>query len=90
MSAHPMAIAAARVLNARASEACNTDVEDGWKVYGDEYIKDADAALNAAGAYALLKVLEAVCNETRHPDYDWPLCLAREVSAAIAAAKGEQ
>jgi hypothetical protein len=40
--------AAARVLNARASEACCIDEEDSWKIYGNDYIEDAEAALNAA------------------------------------------
>ena len=40
--------AAAKALCRQASIACNVDFDDNWKVYGDEYIADATAALNAA------------------------------------------
>lgn len=46
---------------------------------------EADARLVAA-APELLAALQAVAEQTRHPDYDWPVCLSREVSAAIAKA----
>ncbi|QJC75458.1 hypothetical protein [Stenotrophomonas maltophilia] len=45
--------AAARALCRRASEAFNVDFEDNWKIYGHEYIKDAEAALVAAGVIAV-------------------------------------
>lgn len=41
-------IAAARELNRRAAEACNIDEEDSWKIYGDGYIEDVHAAIDAA------------------------------------------
>ena len=41
-------VAAARVLNKRAAEACNVDEEDSWKTYGEEYKDDAREALRAA------------------------------------------
>ena len=40
--------AAAKALCRQASTACNVDFDDNWKVYGDNYIADATAALNAA------------------------------------------
>lgn len=40
--------AAAKALCRQASTACNVDFDDNWKVYGDDYIADATAALNAA------------------------------------------
>jgi hypothetical protein len=43
-----MVVAAARVLNKRAADACNIDEADSWNIYGDEYISDARAALEAA------------------------------------------
>jgi len=48
-----------------------------------------DARLIAA-APELLAALQAVAEQTRHPDYDWPVCLSREVSAAIAKATGSE
>lgn len=45
-------VAAARVLNKRAAEACNVDEEDSWKTYGDEYKDDAREALQAAAIAA--------------------------------------
>jgi len=35
----------------------------------------------------LLALLKEVCDETRHPDYDWSVDLAQRVSAAIAKAE---
>lgn len=43
-----MVVAAARELNKRAAEACNVDEADSWNIYGDEYIEDARAVLEAA------------------------------------------
>lgn len=43
-----MVVAAARSLNKRAAQACNVDEADSWNLYGDEYIEDARAALEAA------------------------------------------
>ena len=40
--------AAAKALCRQASTACNVDFDDNWKLYGDEYIADATAVLNAA------------------------------------------
>lgn len=40
--------AAAKALCREASTACNVDFDDNWKIYGDDYIADATAALNAA------------------------------------------
>jgi len=49
----------------------------------------ANARLIAA-APELLEALIDVSNQARHSDYDWPVDLARAVSAAIAKATGEQ
>ena len=40
--------AAARVLADRSAEACNVDKDDNWKVYSEDFIEDARAALEAA------------------------------------------
>ncbi len=37
----------------------------------------------------LLALLKEVCDETRHPDYDWSVDLAQRVRAAIARAEGK-
>jgi hypothetical protein len=39
---------AARSLADRSADVCNVDREDNWKVYGDQFLADADAALRAA------------------------------------------
>lgn len=41
-------VAAARVLCKRVAVACNIDVDDNWKTYGDMYLEDARQALGAA------------------------------------------
>jgi hypothetical protein len=53
----PMVVAAARALCKRGAEQCNVDFEDSWKVYGEDYLNDAQAALDAAGAPDLLDAL---------------------------------
>lgn len=55
----PMVVAAARELCKRASEVCNVDFEDNWKIYGSDFIADAKAALDACGAPELLEALQA-------------------------------
>lgn len=45
-------------------------------------------AVLMAAAPELLEALEDAADQTRHPDYDWPLWLSQKVSAAIAKAKG--
>jgi hypothetical protein len=50
-----MVTAAARALCKNASEVCNVDFEDNWKIYGDEIYKpEAQLALDACGALELL------------------------------------
>ena len=61
MSGHTsMVVAAARALNSRAAEQCNVDPEDQWKVYGEAFLQDAEAALTAAAAPELLKALQGM------------------------------
>lgn len=80
----PMVVAAARELCKRASEACNVDFEDNWKIYGGDFIADAEAALKAAGALELLEALRDMVSD--HADLsDKTLAFAR---AAIAKATG--
>ena len=52
-----MVVAAARVLCKRGAEQCNVDFDDSWKVYGDMYLEDAKAVLEAVGAPELLSEL---------------------------------
>jgi hypothetical protein len=57
MTTAPMVVAAARTLCKRSSEACNVNNDDNWKVYGQDFIEDAQAALDACGASELLEAL---------------------------------
>lgn len=50
---HPMVVAAARALCKRASDACNVDHDDTWKVYGESFLEDAKAVLEAINALGL-------------------------------------
>ena len=43
-----MVLIAARVMSDRQADACNIDKEDQWKVYGQNFIDDARAMLEAA------------------------------------------
>ena len=43
-----MVSTAARVLNDRQADACNVDRDDQWKIYGQDFIEDAEAMLRAA------------------------------------------
>jgi cobalamin biosynthesis protein CbiG len=48
----PRTVAAARALAARNAEVCGTDPEDVWKFYSEDFLADAQAALDAADAVA--------------------------------------
>ena len=100
MSAAPMVVAAARVLSQRNAEQCGIDADDMWKQYGEDFIADAQAALDAAGGPELLAALriarefmsiasdwnldEAEINGEMRSTYDW----LADVDAAIAKATG--
>ena len=43
-----MVVAAARMLNERQADACGVDKDDQWKMYGQDFIEDARAMLEAA------------------------------------------
>jgi hypothetical protein len=43
-----MVLIAARVMSDRQADACNVNKEDQWKVYGQDFIDDARAMLEAA------------------------------------------
>lgn len=92
MSAHtPMAVAAAKALCRRSAEQCGVDAEDSWKVYGDDYLADAAAMLDACGATELLEALQVVVRDwtaqferAGHAAPAW----CRQARAAIAKATG--
>jgi phosphoglucomutase len=84
-----MVVAAARVLNARAAEACMIDAEDSWKTYGDEYLEDAHAALEAAGANGLLAALKAMHAEFGRTYLPGSSAAVDAALAAIAQAEGQ-
>lgn len=77
-------------------QADNAAPTDGWSDVAyiiktcageQQAIQEANARLIAA-APELLEALREACKQARHPDYDWPLDLQREVDAAIAKATG--
>ena len=52
-----MVVAAARALCKLNSDICGVDNEDNWKLHGELFLTDADIALDAAAAPALLQTL---------------------------------
>ena len=85
----PMVVAAARVLCKRSAEQCNVDAHDNWKVYGDDYLADAAAALDAAAAPDLLAVCLRLAESASYwSEYDVPLGIVADLQAAIAKATG--
>lgn len=54
----PMVVAVARRLNEIASDECGTDKDDSWKIYGNEYLSEANSALGAAGCFELVQALQ--------------------------------
>ena len=73
MSATPMYVTAAKVLCQRCTELCDVDFEDSWKQYGDHYLLDAQAMLDAIGAPDLLEALRRImdvdCPITGNPSH---------------------
>jgi hypothetical protein len=90
----PMVVAAARVLAQRAAAQCNVDAEDNWKVYGEDYLREAEAALNAAGAPELLEALQQAKAEIEWWQDEHGCCAGAstealaQIDAAIAKATG--
>lgn len=93
----PMVVAAGRALCKNASEVCNVDFEDNWKVYSEGYMVDAQRVLAACGVPTLLGALfEAIGFVEDHEDVrDGPsgepqpnraMQLAQTLRAAIALA----
>lgn len=54
----PMHVIAAKVLCKRGAEMCDVNFEDSWKQYGEDYLRDAQAVLDAVGAPDLLEALQ--------------------------------
>lgn len=77
-----MVVAAARALCKRGAEQCNVDFEDDWKVYGDSYLEDAEAALQAAAVPELLAALLALVEMS---DSEGLICGPRLINDARAA-----
>lgn len=75
---------AGRTLANRSADDCCVDREDNWKLYSDDYIADAIAALDAIGADDLLAALIEANDEL----CDLPLMdpLVVQMRAAIAKA----
>jgi hypothetical protein len=86
MSKHtPMVVAAARELCARESEECGVDNDDNWKMYGETFLMDAKAALDAAGVPQLLEALRNFISDVQPWTDSERIAIAR---AAIKAAEG--
>lgn len=85
----PMVIVAARVINQRVADTCGIDAEDQWKLYGNDILEDAKAALDAAGAPELLEALSEADEalELEGLRHDGPT--RSMIRAAIAKARGE-
>jgi hypothetical protein len=49
---------AARSLCDRVADTCNVNRDDNWATYSTDYIEDAEYALEACGANALLSALK--------------------------------
>lgn len=89
----PMVVAAARAICRRDSELCNVDFEDNWKFYGDGFLADAQAVLDAVAAQELLTAMQYA--------REWIIAAGKvggmnneatlqRIDAAIAKATGEQ
>jgi len=92
MNAHtPMVVAAAKALCKRTSAACEINAKSDWIGYSEEYLDDAQAALDASGALDLLAELQNIADadpskwakETQDQFQPWAQSRAR---AAIAKA----
>ncbi len=92
----PMVMKAARKANEIASRECNTCPEDGWKLYGSEYIRDAQEMLTECGALECLEAANGLHRKLyelaeryndRSCDYD--VCPeVRTYDSAIAKVRG--
>lgn len=85
MSKHPMVIKAARELCKRASNDCNVIEQDNWAIYGEDFIADAEAMLNAAGAPDLLQALEGLLSLDEDLSADGADAALKAARAALAA-----
>lgn len=56
---------------------CDVNFEDSWKQYGEDYLRDAQAVLDAVGAPDLLEALEWSEQFNRRPNEDHLECFER-------------
>lgn len=88
----PMVVAAARTMCKLESEGCGVDNDDLWKIYGAEFLKDAEKVVEATVAYELLHQLELAegrlmtLDAMKHPAIPLNDDLIESIRAAIAAA----
>lgn len=64
----PMVVAAARALCRRNSDLCNVDFDDNWKLYGGDFLMDAQVALESAAAPELLEALHRLLHHADHSE----------------------
>jgi hypothetical protein len=88
-------VAAAKELSKRAAADCNVDADDMWKTYGDDYLRDAEAALEASGFSDLLQALKELTEIAEeewggYPEMTNGFQLLARARAAISKATGEQ
>lgn len=84
----PMVVAAARALNKRCADACGIDAEDQWKIYGAEFLEDAQFVLDAAGASDLLASLKEADEDFEREGFDKECSYRDHIIAAIDKATG--
>ena len=88
MSADLMVSRAARVLWDGGAEQCGVDAGDSWKVYGSEYIADAQAMLDEVGVTDLLAALRR-CAQRILADEGINSPIYQQAAAAISKAEGK-
>lgn len=83
-----MYVAAGKVLANRSADACGIDRGDNWKTYGDEFIADAIAVMDAIGADDMLTALRGLLawHDATHNNSRDAIEAAR---AAVRKATGE-
>lgn len=86
-----MVVAAAKVLCRRGADLCQVDPDDSWKIYGETYIEDAQAVLEACGALDLLAVAKRMLDfALGGGDFAYPLGSLQDLEQAISKAEWSQ
>lgn len=90
MSKHtPMIVKAARALCRHASTECGVNEADNWAIYSDEFLADAEVALHAVAAPALLEALQTLVDCSKYGPLSEDADAWIDARAAIATATQE-